>query len=136
MDALDMLLGNAEVIKYPTKQYVVKRLSKDDTKFILNLEAIHMDTFKHIQELNTKGNKQEIDGIGVQISMLMYGVKEFNAKVEGNKERLAETCKKFGVSNVEKLITAILLPGEISEISTYITELSGFGGDNVEEVKN
>lgn len=136
MDALDLLLGNEELLRKPQKKFIIKRLSKDEAKFELTLEAIHMDTLKHIQELNTKGPKQELDSIDVQISMMTYGVREFNVKVDGNAEKIAETCKRFGVSNAEQLIIRILLPGEIAEIANAITELSGFGGDTIEEVKN
>lgn len=136
MDALDLLLGNEELLRKPQKKFIIKRLSKDEAKFELTLEAIHMDTLKHIQELNTKGPKQELDSIDVQISMMTYGVREFNVKVDGNAEKIAETCKRLGVSNAEQLIIRILLPGEIAEIANAITELSGFGGDTIEEVKN
>lgn len=135
MDALDLLLGSEELIQKPQKKFTVKRLSKGEVKFELTLEAIHMDTFKHIQEMNTD-KKNELDAIGVQLMMMTYGVREFNAKVDDNASRLAETCKKQGVANVEQLITKALLPGEIASISEEITKLSGFGEDTIEEVKN
>lgn len=134
MNALDLLLGNAELLKKPEKKFIVRRLSTEDTKFELTLTAITMDTFKHIQELHTKG--REMDAIGIQVSMLAYGVRDFDRKDAVNKEKLDATFKAVGVGNIEQFIQKILLPGEISEVASAITDLSGFGGDCIEEVKN
>ena len=135
-NALDLLLSNnEELLQKPSKEFVVKRLSRGDVQFILTLEAVTMNQFKHIQQMNTN-KKGEIDAIGVQVMLLTYGVREFNAKLDENKDKLQETFEKLGVGNSEALIQKVLLPGEISIIASEITELSGFGADMVEEVKN
>lgn len=135
MDALDMLLGDEDLLKKPEKQFIVKRLSKTNVNFILNLQAISMNTFKHIQDINTN-KKDTLDAIGTQVSMLCYGVKEFNMKNAENKVKLEGTFKKVNVNNIEEFISRILLPGEIANIAEEISNLSGFDGDTIEEIKN
>ena len=135
-NALDLLLSNnEELLQKPTKEFIVKRLSRGDVEFKLTLEAVSMNQFKHIQQMSTD-RKGQVDAINVQVMLLTCGVREFNPKLDENKDKLQETYKALGVANAEGLVQKVLLPGEISIIASEITELSGFGADMVEEVKN
>lgn len=134
-NALDLLLGNEELLTKPSKEFVVRRLSRGDMEFKLTLEAVTMNQFKHIQQMCTD-KRGTVDAIGVQVMLLTYGVREFNFKLAENKDKLQDTFSKLGVANSEGLVQKVLLPGEISMISSEITELSGFGDNMVEEVKN
>lgn len=134
-NALDLLLGNEELLTKPSKEFVVRRLSRGDMEFKLTLEAVTMNQFKHIQQMCTD-KKGTVDAIGVQVMLLTYGVREFNFKLAENKDKLQDTFSKLGVANSEGLVQKVLLPGEISMIASEITELSGFGDNMVEEVKN
>ncbi|WP_194190331.1 phage tail assembly chaperone [Clostridium chrysemydis] len=134
-NALDLLLGNEELLQKPSKEFIVRRLSRGEVEFKLTLEAVTMNQFKHIQQICTD-KRGAVDAIGVQVMLLTYGVREFNNKLAENKDKLQDTFAKLGVANSEGLIQKVLLPGEISIIASEITELSGFGEDMVEEVKN
>jgi hypothetical protein len=134
MNALDMLLSSEELLVKPEKKFTVKRLSKGDVKFELTLMAVSMNNIKHIQQINTK--KNELDTMSAHVSMVVYGVSEFDMKNADNKVKLDETFKKVGVSNINDFVSLILLPGEILEISSAISDLSGFEGDTIEEIKN
>lgn len=134
-NALDLLLGNEELLTKPSKEFVVRRLSRGDMEFKLTLEAVTMNQFKHIQQMCTD-KRGTVDAIGVQVMLLTYGVREFNFKLAENKDKLQDTFSKLGVANSEGLVQKVLLPGEISMIASEITELSGFGENMVEEVKN
>ncbi len=134
-NALDLLLGNEELLQKPSKEFIVRRLSRGDVEFKLTLEAVTMNQFKHIQQMCTD-KRGTVDAIGVQVMLLTYGVREFNNKLAENKDKLQDTFTKLGVANSEGLVQKVLLPGEISTIASEITDLSGFGDDMVEEVKN
>lgn len=137
-NALDLLLGGSINVDRPQKEVKIKRLSNEEVDFKLTCEAITMDDFKHIQEMNTKivGNRKEIDEIGVQLMMITYGVREFNEKLPENKEQLKAIKKQYGVADIAKFVNKILLPGEIAMLAMTITDVSGFDGDLVEEIKN
>ena len=132
-NALDLLLGGKVNASRPTKEVKLSRLSNDETEFILTVEAITMDDFRHIQEMNTKG--KELDEIGMNLMLLTYGVQEFDGRRAENKEKINEIKKAYGVSNMEKFVNKLLLPGEIAMLAGEIVAVSGFGEDLVEAVK-
>lgn len=132
-NALDLLLGGKVNSERPTKEVKLPRLSGEDTDFILTAVAITMDDFRHVQNMNRKG--KELDEIGMNLMMLTYGIKEFDARIVENKERIEDIKKAYGVANMEKLVNKLLLPGEIAMLATEIIEVSGFGEDMVEAVK-
>lgn len=132
-NALDLLLGGKVNAERPTKEVKLPRLSSEDTDFILTAVAITMDDFRHVQNMNRKG--KELDEIGMNLMMLTYGIREFDARIAENKERIEDIKKAYSVANMEKLINKLLLPGEIAMLATEIIEVSGFGEDMVEAVK-
>lgn len=132
-NALDLLLGGKVNAERPTKEVKLSRLSSEDTDFILTAVAITMDDFRHVQNMNRKG--KELDEIGMNLMMLTYGIREFDARIAENKERVEDIKKAYGVANMEKLINKLLLPGEIAMLATEIIAVSGFGEDMVEAVK-
>lgn len=132
-NALDLLLGGKVNAERPTKEVKLPRLSSEDTDFILTAVAITMDDFRHVQNMNRKG--KELDEVGMNLMMLTYGIREFDARIAENKERIEDIKKAYSVANMEKLINKLLLPGEIAMLATEIIEVSGFGEDMVEAVK-
>ena len=132
-NALDLLLGGKVNAERPTKEVKLSRLSSEDTDFILTAVAITMDDFRHVQNMNRKG--KELDEIGMNLMMLTYGIREFDARIAENKGQITEILKVHGVSNMEKFINKLLLPGEIAMLATEIIEVSGFGEDMIEAVK-
>ena len=132
-NALDLLLGGKVNAERPTKEVKLARLCSEDTEFILTAVAITMDDFRHVQNMNRKG--KEVDEIGMNLMMLTYGIKEFDARIVENKERITDIKKAYGVSDMEKFINKLLLPGEIAMLAAAIIEVSGFGEDMVEAVK-
>lgn len=132
-NALDLLLGGKVNAERPTKEVKLPRLSSEDTDFVLTAVAITMDDFRHVQNMNRKG--KELDEIGMNLMMLTYGIREFDARIAENKGQITEILKVHGVSNMEKFVNKLLLPGEIAMLATEIIEVSGFGEDMVEAVK-
>jgi len=132
-NALDLLLGGKVNAERPTKEVKLPRLSSDDMDFVLTTVAITMDDFKHVQEMNRKG--KELDEIGMNLDMICYGIKEFDERRAENKEQIKELKKAYGVSNMQKLVNNLLLPGEIAMLATEIIGVSGFGEDMIETVK-
>lgn len=132
-NALDLLLGGKVDASRPTKEIKLARLSNEEDDFTVTAEAITMDDFRHIREMNTKG--KELDEIGMNLMMLTYGIREFNERRPENKEQLKQLKKTYGVSDMEKFVNKLLLPGEIAMLSGEIVTVSGFGEDLVEAVK-
>ena len=132
-NALDLLLGGKVDASRPTKEVKLARLSNKEDDFVLTVEAITMDDFRHIQEMNTKG--KELDEIGMNLMLLTYGVQEFDGRRAENKDKIKEIKKTYGVADMEKFVNKLFLPGEIAMLAGEIVAVSGFGEDLVEAVK-
>jgi hypothetical protein len=124
-NVLDLLL-NADVnlIKKPTKLKEIKRLSDLFGKKI----EFECQALSYNQMLDVKECVNEKIPGEYQIYIVMEGVKTPSLK---NKDLLA----KFNAITPKELLLNgnFLLSGEILDLYTTITELSGFGDDSVEE---
>lgn len=134
MNALDLLLNNKISVNRPQKAVKIDRLSNDETEFMLTIIAITMEDFKHVQEMNTDKNGK-LDEVGMNLMLVTYGVQEFDGRLAENKERIADIKKTYGVSNMQKFVNMLLLPGEIARIVMEITDISGFNDDLLETIK-
>lgn len=132
-NALDLLLGGKIDASRPTKEVKLARLSSKEDDFTVTVEAITMEDFRHIREMNTNG--KELDEIGMNLMMLTYGIREFNERVAENKEQIKQLKKTYGVADMEKFVNKLFLPGEIAMLASEIVTVSGFGEDLVEAVK-
>lgn len=131
---MDLLLKlNPEEIRKPQKQVELKRLSRIlGGKAVFTCEAISADKFAEIQEKAVKvenGQLEDIDTSEIQIFAILEGVKDPNLK-------LKELREKLGAPTPKELVKKLLLPGEITQLYNVISDLSGFGSDAVEEIKN
>lgn len=104
----------------PTARYKVKRLSKlagEDVVF--TLRALPYGRVRDIQEMT-----EEAD-----VAILLAGVTDPVLKDDALKE-------KFGGVTPAETVKAMLLPGEIADISRAVERLSGYRANTIEEVKN
>jgi len=134
INALDLLLGGKLNTERPTKAVKIVRLSTDEVEFVLTATALTMEDFKHLQETNT-GKDGKIDDVGLNLDMVTRGIKEFDGRLNSNKEQIAEIKKTYNVSNMQKFVNMMFLPGEIAMLVMEITNISGFNEDMVAEVK-
>lgn len=132
---LDLLLNlDEEKIKNrPSKKVKIARLSEvSGSEVIFTCQAVSAERMKNIEEnaikYNTSG-QPDIDVNEVQLFTVLEGVKDPDLK---NKE----LREKFGALNPKELVMKLLLPGEITRLYNVISELSGYGDNAVEEVKN
>lgn len=137
MNIMDLLLGSdIGEIKLPSKQVEITRLSElYGSPFILTVSAISPDKYEEIQDMavSIKGKDADIEIQLFQILVLMEGVIAPDGKpMFKNKELML----KFGAKTPKELIRKILLSGEIANIYSEISSLSGFGEGSVKEVKN
>ncbi len=133
-NTLDLLLKlNPDQITKPSRQVEMKRLSEVlGEKVVFTCQAINADKFSEIQEQAVKignGQIENIDTGEIQIFTILEGVKEPSLKSK-------ELREKLNCHTPKELVTRLLLPGEITQLYNIISELSGFGGDTVAEIKN
>lgn len=133
-NALTLLLGGNLNTDRPTKQVKIARLSTDEVEFTVTATAMTMEDFKHLQQTNT-GKDGKLDDVGLNLMMVTYGIKEFDARIADNKGQIEEIKKTYGVSNMQKFVNMMFLPGEIALMVMEITGISGFNEDMVAEVK-
>lgn len=132
---LDLLLkADLTKIRRPIKNVEIKRLSEVlGETVVFKCEALDAEKFNEIQEnalqINEKGEFESINTSEMQIFAILEGVKEPNLKSR-------ELMDKFGAVTPKELIKALLLPGEISNLYSMISDLSGFTKDAVAEIKN
>jgi hypothetical protein len=134
-NVLDLLLqaDESKLIR-PSKQVEIKRLSAAfGIPVIFTCEALTSNKYDKIQEdsvsIDIKNKDADFDMNTMRKLVVVEGVKEPNLKSK-------ELRDKYKAPTPIEVVKAILLPGEIQELYSVITELSGFGENAVEEVKN
>lgn len=138
VNVLDLLLGSdIGEIKLPTKQVEITRLSKVyGSPFILTCRALTPEKYEEVQDMavNIEGKDVDLDINLLQLFVVMEGVVDANSGKPFFKNK--DVMAKFKAQTPKELIRKILLSGEIASIYGEISELSGFGDNAVEEVKN
>lgn len=135
MNTVDLLLGlDTKSILKPVKDIEIKRLSTiAGSPVIFKCQAVDSDDYNDIQQnaikLNSKGDLTGIDMGEMQLFMVLGGVQEPNLKD-------AKLLSHFGVVTPKELVKKLLLPGELTTLFNEINNLSGFGDNAVEEIKN
>ena len=102
----------------PTARYEIKRLSRLlDEPVSVELRALPY------------GKAQELRGLerDVEVHILLAGCQEL--KDEGLRA-------KFGGATPAETVKAMLLPGEIADLSRAVERLSGFRQNTIREIKN
>ena len=124
ISVLDMLLRpelpNVQK-ELPTAQYKVKRLSKllgEDVVF--TLKALPYGKIDEIRQGT---------GDDMSIQIVLAGVADPNL-------RASELGQRFGGVTPAETLKAMLLPGEIEDLSRAIERLCGYRTTTIEEVKN
>ncbi|MFZ7103358.1 MAG: phage tail assembly chaperone [Peptococcaceae bacterium] len=120
MDTLELLL-KSEPCNLPEKEVKLKRLSKEcGGAVIFKLRAL---TYNRVAEI-----KNAHAGGDMEVHILLAGVVSPDLKSE-------ELKKKYNAVTPAEMIKAMLLPGELEDISREIEKLSGYRITTVEEVK-
>ena len=137
-NVIDLLLNaDLEQIERPSKEVEIKRLSNIfGEKFTVLCKALAYDKYSEIQEncITMTSKEPNFDLQKLQIELVFNGV--FNAQDGTRFFSNKDLHKKFKVPNGKEFIKKLLLSGEISALADTITELTGFKGDLIEEVKN
>lgn len=133
MNLTEMLLSNAiEDFKLPEMELEIKRLSElYKQPFVITFRAIKPDEEEDIQKDCMTITK---DGVDVDSSKMKYltVAKCLLSPDVRNKDLQA----KFKAANYMELLKKLFLIGEVSAVYDQIQELSGYGKNKVEEVKN
>lgn len=137
MNLVDALLAadKNQLLNTQTKEYEVVRLTNIlDQPFILNLKAIPSKRYTEIQSMAVrvkKNGNNEINLYQLQILTLIDGI-------QSPALNSPELLKHFDAASPADLLNNLLLAGEISDIASEITKLSGYDEieEKVKEVKN
>jgi hypothetical protein len=135
---VDLLLSSdIENIQRPSREIEIKRLSNIfKERFSVLCKALSYDKYSEIQEkcFEITAKEPTFDLQKFQIELVYNGV--FNVEDGTRLFSNKELHKKFKVPHGKELIKKLFLSGEISAIADTITELTGYSGDLIEEVKN
>ena len=102
----------------PTARYEIKRLSRLlDEPVSVELRALPYGKAQELRELERD----------VEVHILLAGCQEL--KDEGLRA-------KSGVATPAETVKAMLLPGEIADLSRAVERLSGFRQNTIREIKN
>lgn len=135
MNTLELLLkADKGQLKTPESKVEIKRLSQAlGNKVEFTCKALPHDIYSEIQKngmnMSAKGDVVDIDMSEIQVFAVLEGVVEPNLKSQ-------ELLKHYGVPTPKELVQTLLLAGEITMLFNEINNLSGFGKDVVEQVKN
>ncbi|MCX7710064.1 MAG: hypothetical protein N2484_09455 [Clostridia bacterium] len=133
MNLTEMLLSNdINEFKMPEKELEIKRLSElYKQPFIITFRAIKPDEEEEIQRDCMTITKDGVDIDSSKMKYLTAGKCLMNPDI-----RNKELQKKFNAANYMELLKKLFLIGEVTAIYEQIQEISGYGKDKVEEVKN
>ena len=119
MNTLELLL-KAEIPNMPEKSFKVKRLSElCGEPVVFQLRALPYNRAAEI----IKEQKEDMN-----VHILLTGVVSPNLKSR-------ELQEKYKASTPAELVKAMLLPGEIEDISRAVEMLSGYRATTIEEIK-
>lgn len=130
-DVLNLLLSadTQKVVERPTRKIEIKRLSAiAGAPVIFTIQGLTADEYGDIQQKSI-GKHGDMDSSEIQILSVLHGVKDPSLKDKKLKEA-------YHVPNSRELVGKILAPGEILNIYNIVSDLSGFGDEAVEEIKN
>jgi Phage XkdN-like tail assembly chaperone protein, TAC len=128
MNTLDLLLKmDAKKLELPKKNVEIKRFSKPDNPAIFTLQGLDTDTIDSIRDMATKGDN--IDYTEVKLGTVLAGVVSPSLRDEA-------LMKNFGVATPHDLIKKLFSSGELNSLYETISNLSGYGEDAIEEIKN
>ena len=134
MSNIDLLMGldADKLAAVPTKELKVQRLSQlAKADFIVKVKAIPAKRFtEFVGGIRAKdGSVDASKAYEANVKIALAGMVDPSMKDK-------DLMEKFGCSTPMQLIEKIFQGSEIGAIADTITELSGFGGNVVEEVKN
>ncbi|HEX2927559.1 MAG TPA: hypothetical protein VHP38_15100 [Ruminiclostridium sp.] len=128
-NVMDLLLKIDEKnLDIPARDIEIKRLSKAaGDRVIFTCQAVNVDKYSEIRDNSTHGD--ETDTIDLQIFTILEGVISPDLKS-------GDLRNKYNAVTPKELVKKLLRPGEISRLFDIISELSGFGDDVIDEIKN
>lgn len=137
VNVMELLLGSdIGEIKLPTKQVEILRLSElYGAPFVVTCKALSPEKYEEVQDmaLNVQGKDVDLDVNLLQLFVVLEGVCDGAEKpMFKNKDLMT----KFKAQTPKELVRKILLSGEIANLYGEISQLSGFGDNAVQEVKN
>jgi len=133
MNTVELLMGmgQAKIEEVPTKKLRIKRLSElAGADFIVTVKAIPAKRFSElVNGVTEKGRVDTGKAYDANVKVALAGMVDPDMK---NKDLM----EGWGCSTPGQLIQKIFKGGELAAIADEITDLSGFGGNVIEEVKN
>lgn len=136
-NTLDLLLAiDKSKIERPKKKLQLNRLTElAGEPVVFTCQALTMEEQEEIQDMaisfGKRGELEDFSAKAVQIFTLLKGVVDPELKN-------AKLLEAYGAKTPKELLeqSKFLLPGEVTQLYNVISELSGFGGSSVEELKN
>lgn len=114
-----------KISKRETKKIEVKRLSElFGEPFVVECRPLNSEQLEHIGEIS-KTNAETRKNTVLEA-----------CRVEGKKFSCKELREKFGVVTGGDVLNQLFLLGEVSALYQTVSEMSGYGKNVVEEVKN
>lgn len=134
MSNIDLLMGidTDKIGEVPTKELKIIRLSKlTGEDFIVKLKAIPAKRFTElVSDIKAKDGSVDLTkAFDANIKIAVAGLVDPSMKDKDLQE-------KFKCATPGQLIEAIFNGAEIGAMADAITELSGFSGNVIDEVKN
>lgn len=137
VNVMELLLGSdIGEIKLPTKQVEILRLSAlYGAPFVVTCKALSPEKYEEVQDmaLDVQGKDVDLDVNLLQLFVVLEGVCD---ETENPMFKNKDLMKKFKAQTPKELVRKILLSGEIANLYGEISQLSGFGDNAVQEVKN
>lgn len=120
MDTLQILLSREKELPVVEKDVKLKRLSrKGEEPVVFTLRSL---SYGRVADLRRIGGEE------MKLHIVLAGVKAPDLKNQ-------DLLDHYGAATPLELLKAMLLPGEIEDLSLEIEKLSGYRTDTIEEIK-
>ena len=117
MNLLDFLTNNTAAAQKKAEYKHTRFSQQAGEDVVFTIRSLDFDTISELIRLHEDDFK---------IYIVLESLEDFKNKA---------LLTKYKVSGFDQLVNKIFLPGEINEIYNRISELSGYGGGSVQEIK-
>lgn len=134
MNTIDLLMkmDAGTITKVPTGEMEIKRLTElTGEKFVVKYKALNGRRITELSQSTTDGNGNIVGGKAYDGNLILIGEAMISPDLKDK-----DLQKHFGAASPKDLADKLFNGGEVRKIASEIMQLSGYGNNTDEEIKN
>lgn len=134
MNTIDLLMkmDAGTITKVPTGEMEIKRLTElTGEKFVVKYKALNGRRITELSQTTLDGNGNLVGGKAYDGNLILIGEAMISPDLKDK-----DLQKHFGAASPKDLADKLFNGGEVRKIAGEIMQLSGYGNNTDEEIKN